>query len=208
MAVIHWHLQALEWRKRGISRQDTGRLRWQLKTIYCHLHTLITFVPVFVSLTPWLSTLDRRPGKTNKSSISTHLTAATPPSMNLDVAHSNFGVIGGVAACLVTIMTVVIVLILYRHKLTRTQGGSPERSINDGQNIQENHEGHEYEEIQESIQLADQLHYASVSFQSHSATGSTDRAENGSSACDYSTVKLRGAPPPLYSTLETNNEEL
>ncbi|KAG7223738.1 hypothetical protein INR49_026420 [Caranx melampygus] len=112
---------------------------------------------------------------------------------NFTKIHPCVGVIGGVAACLVTVITAVIALILYRHRLTRTQGGSPERSINDGQNTQENHEGREYEEIQ----LADQLHYATVIFQT--ATGSADRSAPPGTA-------ENGTAPPLYSTVRYSKE--
>ncbi|XP_071361732.1 polymeric immunoglobulin receptor-like isoform X2 [Trachinotus anak] len=103
-----------------------------------------------------------------------------------------------------------------------TSGGSSEQSIKDGQNTEENHGGHDYEEIQERNQEAssggtllsvyatvhlptDQLHYASINFQNDSVTGSTDRNafpdidKNGSSACDYSSISKTqgGAHPPI-----------
>ncbi|XP_056228275.1 CMRF35-like molecule 1 [Seriola aureovittata] len=140
-----------------------------------------------------------------RTCLSTQPTTATPVETNLHDDHSNSvaGVIGLAVACVVMAVVVVIVLILLGRKLLlRTQGGSSELRMNDGQNTEGSHGGHDYEEVQEWNPPTDQLHYASVNFKSDSVTVSTDRNalpdtdKNGSSACDYSSISRT----PLYST--------
>ncbi|XP_022611366.1 CMRF35-like molecule 1 isoform X2 [Seriola dumerili] len=146
------------------------------------------------------------PTKQNKTRtcLSTQpTTTATPVETNFHDGYSNSGVIGPAVACVAMAVVVVIVLILYRHKLLpRTQGGSSELRMNDGQNTEGNHGDHDYEEVQEWNPPTDQLHYSSINFKSDSVTVSTDRNtlpdadKNGSSVCDYSSISRT----PLYST--------
>ncbi|XP_058495606.1 CMRF35-like molecule 1 [Solea solea] len=136
-------------------------------------------------------------------------TAAT--SLHVD-RSSHSGMTWVLILCLavvIVIVVVVIVLLMYRHNCLRTQGKG--ESSNVGINTEENHGDPTYEEIQEVNQQgsgsggallsvyacagsppADQLHYASISFQEVSVTVSTDRNahsdKNGSLVCVYSSV--------------------
>ncbi|KAM7393926.1 hypothetical protein PAMP_020760 [Pampus punctatissimus] len=98
--------------------------------------------------------------------------------------HLSVGVIVGVVMSVVLLVIATVVLILCKRKL-KTQGRLSELRTNAGNNTEENHGDHHYDEIQLRIQQAnsgntlpsiyatvnapaDQLHYASVSFQTDS----------------------------------------
>ncbi|XP_035023011.1 CMRF35-like molecule 8 [Hippoglossus stenolepis] len=176
--------------------------------------------------------IDERRIKTKKSGLQ-QTTAAPSSTTTLHDDTSDSGRIGITVAFLALLVTAGIVLTVFIHKLCRTQGGSTMQSTNAGQNSEENHNDRVYEEIKERNQgassgdttlsvcalvnrPAEQLHYASVSFQQEAVTISTDRNphpdtdQNVSSDCEYSSVRMtQGGThlPPLYSTVK-NPEEL
>ncbi|XP_060941169.1 CMRF35-like molecule 8 [Limanda limanda] len=122
--------------------------------------------------------IDKRHIKTKKSGP--QQTTAAPSSTTTLHGHSDSGrIIGATVACLALLVTVGIVLIVFIHKLCRTQGGSTMHSTKAGQNSEENHNDRVYEEIKEPNQgqssgdatlsfyalvnlPAEQLHYASL----------------------------------------------
>eukprot|EP00064_Thunnus_orientalis_P011321 superscaffoldBa00001627_g11351 len=95
----------------------------------------------------------------------------------------------GVVVSLTLLVIAVVVLILCRHKLPRTQGGSSEQRTYTGNNTEGNHG--DYEEIEENLgntlpsiyvsinPPADHLHYANVYFQKDSS----DPGHHPSSSC-------------------------
>ncbi|XP_041790140.1 CMRF35-like molecule 1 [Chelmon rostratus] len=168
-------------------------------------------------------------------------TVSSPPERDPGEDPPNIGVIGGVVGCLALLVILVVVFVLLRHKLPSTQVCCPAREstrqrTNAGHNTEGNHGDHHYEDIQMCSQRAgsgntlpsvyatvnppaDQLHYASVNFQSDPVSVSTDRNalsdanKNGSSACDYSSVSrtVAATRPPaaeqtLYSTVTKPGE--
>ncbi|XP_038569949.1 uncharacterized protein LOC119899455 isoform X5 [Micropterus salmoides] len=137
----------------------------------------------------------------------------------------NIGMIAGVVVFSVLFLILVIVLILYRHKLPRTKEYSAARGSSED-NTGHSNEGdireHHYDDIQMQNQQAglgealpsvyatvnlpvDQLHYASVRFQKDTTDGNTLPV---TSVCDSSSISWpQGATHPpaeeqiLYSTL-------
>ncbi|XP_062242931.1 CMRF35-like molecule 8 [Platichthys flesus] len=155
---------------------------------------------------------DERHIKTKKSGPQ-QTTAAPSSTTTLHDPSFSGRIIGVTVTCLALLVTVGIVLIVFVPKLCRTQGGSTMQSTNAGQNLEENHNDRVYEEIKERNQgpssgdttlsayalvnlPAEQLHYASVSFQQEADTVSTDRNphpdtdQNVFSACEYSSVRM------------------
>ncbi|XP_045904029.1 CMRF35-like molecule 8 isoform X1 [Micropterus dolomieu] len=139
----------------------------------------------------------------------------------------NIGMIAGVVVFSVSFLILVIVLILYRHKLPRTKEysaarGSSEDRTNTGHSNEGDIREHHYDDIQMQNQQAglgeallsvyatvnlpaDQLHYASVRFQKDTTDGNTLPV---TSVCDSSSISWpQGATHPpaeeqtLYSTL-------
>ncbi|KAM7418841.1 hypothetical protein PAMA_016119 [Pampus argenteus] len=118
------------------------------------------------------------------------------------------GVIVGVLVSVVLLVIATVVLILCRNKL-RTQGGLSEQRTNAGNNTEENHGDHHYDEIQLHTQQAnsgntlpsiyatvnapaDQLHYASVNFQGVSTDRNTLPDTNITDLpCEYSSIKAQ-----------------
>ncbi|XP_037620037.1 uncharacterized protein LOC119484926 [Sebastes umbrosus] len=126
------------------------------------------------------------------------------------------GEIAAAVVCPALLLTLVLVLILCRHKLPRTQvccaaGGSSEQRTNAEHNTEGNQGDHHYEEIQMQNQQAssgdalpsvyatvnlpvDQLQYAGIKFQEKSFIVSTDgnalpeANKNVSSACVNSSI--------------------
>ncbi|XP_026215454.1 polymeric immunoglobulin receptor-like [Anabas testudineus] len=138
-----------------------------------------------------------------------------------DHININAVVIVGVT-CLAVIVMVSAALILCRHK--KRQGGSSEQSANTGNNTEGNNGDHNYEEIQMWSQQAssgaalssiytmvsphaDQLHYASVTFQKDSVSFSIDgntppnQNKNDSSSRAQGGIQPPAAEQTLYSTL-------
>ncbi|CAB1443205.1 unnamed protein product [Pleuronectes platessa] len=176
--------------------------------------------------------IDERHIKTKKSGPQ-QTTAAPSSTTTLHDPSFSGRIIGATVACLALLVTVGIVLIVFIPKLCRTQEGSTMQSANVGRNSEENHNDRVYEDIKELSQgpssgdqtlsayafvelPAEQLHYASVSFQQEAVTVSTDRNphpdtdQNVSLACEYSSVRKTQDgthPPTLYSTVK-NPEEL
>ncbi|KAL3067211.1 hypothetical protein OYC64_017026 [Pagothenia borchgrevinki] len=134
-------------------------------------------------------------------------------------------IVGSVVGCLV-LLTLVLVLILCRHKLPWTKAccaaeGSSEQRTTAEHNREGLHEERQYEEIQMPNQQAssgnaltsvyatahppeDSLHYASVNFQVDSDLALTDKNtdtnKNVSLASDYSSISPSQGlthPPPL-----------
>lgn len=148
-----------------------------------------------------------------------------PPSTKKDAAPGHDlsldkGISFRLAVCLALplILILVVVLLLVGQKILRIKGGSAGQRMNAGQNTEGNHGDHDYEEIEMQNQQAnsgqallsvyatvnhpsDQLHYASI--KKDSAGVSTDgnalpdTHENGSSACEYSSVsRTQGSSHP------------
>ncbi|XP_034437482.1 uncharacterized protein LOC117759304 isoform X3 [Hippoglossus hippoglossus] len=205
-------------------QEDTGRYRCAKRTVNDNFTTCLTQIHLHI--------VNERRIKTKKSGLQ-QTTAAPSSTTTLHDDTSDSGRIGITVTFLALLVTAGIVLTVFIHKLCRTQGGSTMQSTNAGQNSEENHNDRVYEEIKERNQgassgdttlsvcalvnrPAEQLHYASVSFQQEAVTVSTDRNphpdtdQNVSSDCEYSSVRMtQGGTqlPPLYSTVK-NPEEL
>ncbi|XP_068583531.1 transmembrane domain-containing protein TMIGD3-like [Cebidichthys violaceus] len=135
----------------------------------------------------------------------------TASSTTRRVLHSDL--IAVVIVCLALLLIPVLVFILCKHKLPRTQvccaaGGSSEQRTNEEHYTEENHGDHHYDEIQMQNQQAssgdamlsvyatvnppaDQLHYASVKF-STKRNAPPDTDKTCSSTCDYSISRSQG----------------
>ncbi|XP_008286766.1 uncharacterized protein LOC103362244 [Stegastes partitus] len=124
----------------------------------------------------------------------------------------------GVGLCLVLLVALsVVVLIVYRRKCLKAQGGSPKPRTNAVHHSEKNNEDHNYEEIQLQNQAesspttvyatvslpADLLHYSSVTFHKNG---------NSPSDTDINGTALDATHPPaaeqtLYSTVRKSDEE-
>ncbi|CAK6968368.1 polymeric immunoglobulin receptor-like isoform X2 [Scomber scombrus] len=147
----------------------------------------------------------------------------SPTTSSHPANASEKGVIVGVVVSLALLLIAVFALILLcRHKLTMTQGGSSEQRTNTG-NDTEGHDGdHYYEDIQANLgntlpsiyvtvsHPADQLHYNNINFQTDSVSISTDgnTLPDAKTSCEYSSISKTQTttnPPaavqPLYSTV-------
>ncbi|XP_040043500.2 CMRF35-like molecule 8 isoform X1 [Gasterosteus aculeatus] len=111
-----------------------------------------------------------------------------------DVLHPDPTAVGLV--CLELLLIVVLVVILCKHRHTRRQGGSSEQRRNDEHDTEDDPGDHQYEEIRMLGQQtrpadaplsvyatvnrpADELHYASVTFQQHRAVVPAEEGGGG-----------------------------
>ncbi|CAJ1053177.1 CMRF35-like molecule 8 isoform X2 [Xyrichtys novacula] len=135
-------------------------------------------------------------GKHIKSGLPRDATQEDQQPIQPEVKSSLEGLIGGIAGFLVLSLILVVVIVLFRNKIPRTQvccgaSGPSEQIRNTGQNSEGNHEEPQYEEIQEqktslgdtaqavytTVDLpTDQLHYTTISAHKDRVSDSTDEA--------------------------------